>query len=186
VTYDAKANGIGCYNEAIAAKRAKLLHERCPAAKRVVVIGNCELYEGDCLEVMQHLEKVDAVVSDPPYGIGFPYASSDDTRDNLRRLIDGVFVHSAKWDRAIVLCGPSQIHEYPQCEWVGAITWNTTGSFGRFGYSQWTPVLLYGEDLKGFGNVNGVIKSDTYHINGGGQLAFNVTRHKSCTHAPNL
>jgi DNA modification methylase len=69
-TYDAKANGIGCYNEAIAAKRAKLLHERCPAARRVVVIGNCELYQGDCLEVMQHLEKVDAVVTDPPYGLG--------------------------------------------------------------------------------------------------------------------
>jgi hypothetical protein len=68
-TYDAKANGIGCYNEAIAAKRAKLLHERCPAAKRVVVIGNCELYEGDCLEVMQHLEKVDALLIDPPYGL---------------------------------------------------------------------------------------------------------------------
>jgi DNA modification methylase len=70
VTYDAKANGEGSYNEAIAAKRAKLLHERCPVAKRVVVIGNCELYEGDCLEVMRHLEKVDAVVTDPPYGLG--------------------------------------------------------------------------------------------------------------------
>jgi site-specific DNA-methyltransferase (adenine-specific) len=67
VTYDAKANGEGSYNEAIAAKRAKLLHERCPAAKRVVVIGNCELYEGDCLEVMQHLEWVDHVITDPPY-----------------------------------------------------------------------------------------------------------------------
>jgi hypothetical protein len=71
VTYNSNANGIGCYNEAIAARRAKLLHERCPAAKRVVVIGNCELYEGDCLEVMKALEPVDAVVTDPPYGIDF-------------------------------------------------------------------------------------------------------------------
>lgn len=33
------------------------------------VIGDCTLYLGDCLEVMPTLEKVDAVVTDPPYGI---------------------------------------------------------------------------------------------------------------------
>jgi DNA modification methylase len=38
--------------------------------KRRVVIGDCTLYEGDCLEVMPTLGKVDAVVTDPPYGIG--------------------------------------------------------------------------------------------------------------------
>lgn len=37
--------------------------------KRKEVIGNCELYLGDCLEVMPALGKVDAVVTDPPYGI---------------------------------------------------------------------------------------------------------------------
>ena len=34
---------------------------------RKEVIGNCELYLGDCLEIMPTLGKVDAVVSDPPY-----------------------------------------------------------------------------------------------------------------------
>ena len=38
--------------------------------KRKVVIGDCVLYEGDCLEIMPVLGKVDAVVTDPPYGIG--------------------------------------------------------------------------------------------------------------------
>jgi DNA modification methylase len=38
--------------------------------KRRVVIGSCVMYEGDCLEVMPTLSKVDAVVTDPPYGIG--------------------------------------------------------------------------------------------------------------------
>jgi site-specific DNA-methyltransferase (adenine-specific) len=32
------------------------------------VIGDCTLYLGDCLEVMPALGKVDAVVTDPPYG----------------------------------------------------------------------------------------------------------------------
>lgn len=38
--------------------------------KRKEVIGDCTLYLGDCLEVMPTLGKVDAVVTDPPYGIG--------------------------------------------------------------------------------------------------------------------
>jgi len=37
--------------------------------KRVETIGDCTLYLGDCLEVMPTLGKVDAVVTDPPYGI---------------------------------------------------------------------------------------------------------------------
>ena len=35
-----------------------------------VVIGNATLYLGDCLEVLPALPKVDAVITDPPYGIG--------------------------------------------------------------------------------------------------------------------
>lgn len=37
--------------------------------QRKEVIGDCTLYLGDCLEVMPTLGKVDAVVTDPPYGI---------------------------------------------------------------------------------------------------------------------
>lgn len=36
---------------------------------RKVQIGAATLYEGDCLEIMPTLGKVDAVVTDPPYGI---------------------------------------------------------------------------------------------------------------------
>lgn len=37
---------------------------------RVEKIGDCTLYLGDCMEVMPTLGRVDAVVTDPPYGIG--------------------------------------------------------------------------------------------------------------------
>lgn len=40
-----------------------------PWHKRVV-IGNATLYLGDCLEILPTLPKVDAVITDPPYGIG--------------------------------------------------------------------------------------------------------------------
>jgi site-specific DNA-methyltransferase (adenine-specific) len=36
--------------------------------KRREQIGDCTLYLGDCLEILPTLGKVDAVVSDPPYG----------------------------------------------------------------------------------------------------------------------
>lgn len=36
-----------------------------------VVIGDATLYLGDCMEVLPTLGKVDAVITDPPYGIGF-------------------------------------------------------------------------------------------------------------------
>lgn len=39
--------------------------------KRKEVIGDATLYLGDCLEILPHLPKVDAVITDPPYGIGF-------------------------------------------------------------------------------------------------------------------
>lgn len=67
--YDAQKDGLESYNVWIASQRAKLLQERCPAAKRVEVIGQCELYLGDCRNILPKLERIDAVVTDPPYGI---------------------------------------------------------------------------------------------------------------------
>ena len=43
--------------------------------KRKEVIGDATLYLGDCLEILPTLPKVDAVVTDPPYGIGINKSS---------------------------------------------------------------------------------------------------------------
>lgn len=40
------------------------------AGERKEIIGDCTLYLGDCREVLPILGPVDAVVTDPPYGIG--------------------------------------------------------------------------------------------------------------------
>ena len=37
-------------------------------------IGNATLYLGDCLEILPTLPKVDAVITDPPYGLGLSSA----------------------------------------------------------------------------------------------------------------
>lgn len=43
-----------------------------------VVIGNATLYRADCFDVLPQLESIGAVITDPPYGIGFKYRSYDD------------------------------------------------------------------------------------------------------------
>lgn len=85
--YDWEADAKGCYDEAIRAKRAEWLVENVPGVKRARVIGRCELMQGDCLEIMPHLDKVDAVVTDVPYGIS-------QVSNGLRRLDYG------DWDGA--------------------------------------------------------------------------------------
>lgn len=131
---------------------------------------------GDCLKRMGKLSdnSVDVIITDPPYGLGFPYNSYNDTRENLRNLIRDFFpiARSVAKKRIVILCGPTQINEYPVPDWIGIVTWNTTGSFGNYGYSQWTPILLYGKDRKGFGSVNGILKSDCISISGGGGVGF--------------
>src|SRR5688572_17099247 len=39
-------------------------------ARRMERIGNATLYLGDCLEILPLLPEVDAVITDPPYGLG--------------------------------------------------------------------------------------------------------------------
>jgi DNA modification methylase len=38
--------------------------------KPTAVIGDAQLYLGDCAAILPHLPKVDACISDPPYGLG--------------------------------------------------------------------------------------------------------------------
>lgn len=46
---------------------------------RKEVIGNAELYLGDCLEILPTLPKVDAVITDPPYGIAYESGYATDS-----------------------------------------------------------------------------------------------------------
>jgi hypothetical protein len=95
------------------------------------------------------------VISDPPYGIGFDYASYEDTPENLDALIAAV-VPCAFAVRSVFFANHRMLWRYPPADWVGCISWNTTGSYGKLGVCQWTPFLFYGTDLPGFGSVNGV------------------------------
>jgi len=60
---------------------------RATATPRKVVIGNATLYCGDCFDVLPALSGIGAVVTDPPYGIGFAYRSYDDAPNRYDDLM---------------------------------------------------------------------------------------------------
>ena len=53
------------------------------------IIGDATLYQGDCLEILPTLGKVDAVVTSPPYNCGKDYGEAGDRRSifSLEQLI---------------------------------------------------------------------------------------------------
>jgi site-specific DNA-methyltransferase (adenine-specific)/modification methylase len=55
---------------------------------RIEHIGDATLYLGDCLEVLPTLGRLDAIVTDPPYGIFHPCNFSTRGRSNLAECND--------------------------------------------------------------------------------------------------
>ena len=130
----------------------------------------------DCINIMKNIPDkcIDLTLTDPPYGLGFDYGDTYiDTKENLIELIGVVMPEIIRISKlSAIMCGITPTHLYPHPDWIMACVWDTTGSHGYFGYTQWFPVLMYGKDIKGFGSVNGVLKSDVIHITGGGGVGF--------------
>jgi site-specific DNA-methyltransferase (adenine-specific) len=63
--------------------------------QRKEIIGDCTLYQGDCLEVMPGLGEFDAVVTDPPYGIGEDGGTFRDRKGGGHRVLE-----KKSWDKA--------------------------------------------------------------------------------------
>jgi DNA modification methylase len=81
--------------------------------KKEVTIGDCRLILGDCLEVMPLLGKVDAMLTDPPYGIGDIMVSSGRFAGMCKKMggADG-------WDKSPP--PPSVfINDFPTIAWGG-------------------------------------------------------------------
>jgi DNA modification methylase len=73
-------------------------------------IGDCRMILGDCLEVMPLIGRVDAVVTDPPYGIGI-------TKSNRLAVSRGLGGKS--WDAAPANIAPVVAMDIPAIIWGG-------------------------------------------------------------------
>ena len=106
------------------------------------------IYHGDCREVLPTL-RADAVITDPPYGVGVGYGPSyDDSRDDYW---DWLRVRVAAMREAAPVVAfthrVAAIAELPGWDWVAV--WNKQVVFGsKVGNSPliagWEPILLYG------------------------------------------
>ena len=129
--------------------------------------GGITIIHGDCREILPTLLKVDLVLTDPPYGLEYKYISYQDTIDNLKVLIEKVFKPLIIKYRVVTFTGLPTCFEYPKPDWMMAWYWRGTNVYGKMGINQWQPILCYGKDIKGFGSINGVLKSDTIYYEGG-------------------
>jgi DNA modification methylase len=74
---------------------------------RVETIGNATLYLGDCRDILPTLPKVDAVITDPPYGIACAVNSANETiiGDESTAIRDAALALS-RWNAAVVFGSP--------------------------------------------------------------------------------
>lgn len=106
-----------------------------------ITIGNAELWHGDCREILHGLQGVDAVVSDPPYGISL---QNHGVKDGRRRVdeyaIAGDECQTAGLDVlawADEKCLPVVFFASPRLPWPGDwrnwLAWDKGGAVGGGG-----------------------------------------------------
>lgn len=111
-----------------------------------VTIGNCELWHGDCREILPALEAC-AIVSDPPYGIGFVkgsggrpgrgYTKSQEERCRNSAPIFGDDApfdpsHLLRFDPVILFGADHYAQRLPRGRWLA---WDKLGGQAPYGDS---------------------------------------------------
>jgi DNA modification methylase len=130
---------------------------------RKEIIGPCEVYLGDCLEILPELGRVDAVVSDPPYGVMLgetkngqardknrtPYIGFSDTPEYVMNVaVPAIKIALAKAERGIITPGTRNCFLYPPPDDMG-VWFNPAGtSIGKWGFILSSPILYYGKNPK--------------------------------------
>jgi len=109
---------------------------------------NQTIYNGDCLEILKEMEdkSVDLVLTDPPYGVGIEYDGFDDTKENLKMLIDAFMPEVMRIGKIVfVTPGNGNQHLYPVPDWTLAWVYRGGANQCNWGFNTWQPILAYGK-----------------------------------------
>ena len=141
---------------------------------RCEVIGDCTLYLGDAMDILPTLGKVDAVVTDPPYGIDFGSFNRTNTNSKGKRYKADKY-HNSDWDKqfdlspfmpVILQCSDKVViwgGNYFPCLWgapvKGIVFWYKHQPCKNFsqGEMAWTNLDMPARhiDFPYYGNVEG-------------------------------
>jgi site-specific DNA-methyltransferase (adenine-specific) len=125
-----------------------------------ITINDATLYLGDCREILPTLPRVNAIVTDPPYGVdlkgkrtkraaseqnhGYSSLTKDD-ESIFDRTIKPALFDLAKSDRVIVTPGIRLMFRYPEPADVGCAFFPAGAGLGRWGFVGFQPILYYGK-----------------------------------------
>jgi DNA modification methylase len=129
---------------------------------RIERIGEATLYLGDCLEILPTLPKVDAVITDPPYGIDggsggdardFAKGAYEAFWDDTPAYIESVCVPAIKAcvdlaDAVAVTPGIRCLDLYPKARDMGCFWTPAAATHGPWGFTTFQPILFYGKDWR--------------------------------------
>ncbi len=102
---------------------------------------------GDCREVLPTLGRFDAVVTDPPYGVGFQYESFEDTPELITTTVIPAIAECIKMARSVAVTpGTRNAFAYPNPTEIGCIYFPAGAGFSRWGFTCSQPILFYGKD----------------------------------------
>lgn len=120
------------------------------------------IYCADSRDVLHHLNGIDVVLTDPPYGVKLghkpnnqrfdrkKYTKVDDTPEFIDAVVLPVIEQCRKIaKRVIVTPGVKNMFAYPPPEHVGAFYYPAASGCNSWGFSCWQPILYYGKDPYG-------------------------------------
>ena len=124
--------------------------------ERIEQIGDATLYLGDCLEILPTLGKVDAVVTDPPYGVNLTAKTTkhnrikaskiyaDNPDDVLPVVTTAVNLAMELAPCVLVTPGNRLLQAYPKAASIGTIFAPNGAGRDRWGFTCNNPILYYG------------------------------------------
>ncbi|MDB4312027.1 site-specific DNA-methyltransferase [bacterium] len=120
---------------------------------RVETIGDATLYLGDCMEILPTLDKVDAVVTDPPFNVGKDFDNDNLSTNEWIAFCSNLAatISLIKPINVLIEVGKNDTHmrsafdSFMRYRWAIALNYTNAMRNGAVGYSNFGLVLWYGE-----------------------------------------